>query len=57
MVAYVSATENGKSKIEFVNIYGITLVTIEVDAIHVETKQENIEPVNRKFKRAGRFVQ
>ena len=56
MVAYISPTKDGNSKIEFVNEYGFTQDTYEVEAVHVELKHENIEPVNRKFLRAGGFI-
>lgn len=56
MVAYISPTKDGNSKIELVNEYGTTQDVIEVTAVHVELNHENIEPVNRKFIRAGGFI-
>jgi hypothetical protein len=50
MIAYIGPTQDGKTRIEFVDELGIHQDTVEVDAIHIETQQENTEIINRAFK-------
>ena len=58
MKAFISAAKDGNSGIELVDDAGFHLDTIEVTEIHVETHQENIEPlarVHRRVLESGRF--
>lgn len=63
MKAFISVLPDGNSRIEFINEFGVLLDIYMVSEIHVETAQDNIEPVHRKankqrkYLRTGYFVQ